>query len=302
MPDDQKPAMASVSVRWSVIAGGCAVVAVAAITGLVILAAVKKVDTLSAIALSLAIVAFMTQIMVFIAQTWSTSQLNAETRSFLAELRTRSQGTESLLNKQVDKLTDDLMGRAAAARKQASSPVEARALVRRDVERALSGSGPVADATTMVDNFRQHQYSARQMDPAETERIAKRLTTFPPVDEAQPLRETFSRLPPPAVGQLARFARDAYEVFHERTGVPGFPAAGGPTTAQKPLIDAGLLEDITKRAGVTNPLGGNMPWLKLTDKGLEVARLLLSNDPSEDESSPQHEWSSESHSPESGGG
>jgi len=138
MSNNEKADAGSVAVSWRLIAGGSAIIAIATITALIIVSAVRKVDTISVVALSLAIVAFMTQIMVFITQTWSTSRLNAETRGFLAELRTRSLGTEAMLNRQVDKLTDDLMGRAATARKQASSPAEARELVRRDVQRALS--------------------------------------------------------------------------------------------------------------------------------------------------------------------
>ena len=125
MAENDQPPSGSINISWSAVAGGSAIIGVAAITALVIVAAIKKVDTLSAVALSLAILAFMTQIMVFTTQTWSTSKLNAETRGFLAELRTRSQGTEAMLNKQVDKLTDDLMGRASTARKRTSSPAEA---------------------------------------------------------------------------------------------------------------------------------------------------------------------------------
>ena len=98
----------SVRVSLTAIAIGAGAVAAGAITALVVIAAVRKVETLTTVALALAIVAFVTQILLFIAQTWSSGHLNAETMGFLSELRTRSQGTEALLNKQIDKLTSSL--------------------------------------------------------------------------------------------------------------------------------------------------------------------------------------------------
>ena len=87
MAENNQSPSGSISISWSAVTGGSAIIGVAAITALVIVAAIKKVDTLSAVALSLAILAFMTQIMVFTTQTWSTSKLKRGDARLLGGMR-----------------------------------------------------------------------------------------------------------------------------------------------------------------------------------------------------------------------
>jgi hypothetical protein len=266
----------SVRVSLAAIAIGAGAVAAGAITALVVIAAVRKVETLTTVALALAIVAFVTQILLFIAQTWSSGHLNAETMGFLSELRTRSQGTEALLNKQIDKLTDDLMARGAAARKETRDPELTRERVRRDVAAALGSSE--LTAMSQEGAFRRHPLNPRNLPRPQLEPLAELVATFPTEDEARALLPILRALSPSAVGELMRFGRDLQDVYMQESGVPGFPADEPSSEQQKELLDKGLLEDITS-LGQGNPLGDGKPWLVLTEKGRDVARLGVGRGP-----------------------
>ena len=265
---------AALTISWAAVAGASMVIAVAAVTGLAIVAAVKKVDTLSAVALSLAIVAFMTQIVVFIAQTWSTSQLNAETRGFLEELRTRSQGSEEFLGKQVDKLTDDLMSRAAVLAKGGQPPSEARELVRRDVVRALSQTNASEGPDESLNSWIQNPYNAGRRSAKERDEVLQKLATFPPVEEGTKLAEDLRSLSPEATAEMRRYGIDLKGVTESRSGIPGFPDTAE-SRPIKELLDKGLLEDISTRPDWVSPLMFASNWFALTDPGVELARLLI---------------------------
>src|SRR4051794_12858306 len=71
--------------------------AVAAIAGLAVVATAKGADALSAIALPLAILAFLIQIVVFIAQAWQSQSVTTQTTGLLAEVQTSVRGMERLL-------------------------------------------------------------------------------------------------------------------------------------------------------------------------------------------------------------
>ncbi|MEV6816510.1 hypothetical protein [Micromonospora sp. NPDC051296] len=78
----------SLTISWRMIAFSCALLAAGSTGTLAIVVPVKDVDTLSTIALALAILAFVIQIIVFIAQSWTSGQqmlqsqaINSDTRS-----------------------------------------------------------------------------------------------------------------------------------------------------------------------------------------------------------------------------
>jgi hypothetical protein len=92
------------------------VVALGSLASLVIVAGVREADVLAVVALSLAILAFAIQIIVFMAQASSTSQqvsqaqrVNADTRALLSELQTQTRDTNAALTDQYDKLLDRLL-------------------------------------------------------------------------------------------------------------------------------------------------------------------------------------------------
>lgn len=238
------------------------VVAVASLASLVIVASLNDSEALTTVALALAIVTFIIQIVVFIAQTWTTSQLNAETRGFLEELKASAHGTERALNTQVDKLTDHLLQSFETARKRedGSSGVELRQRLREDVFDALSASqDPSAAAPDL---------SGVGPSP-DDQRVVKELLTMPDEQEGLKLVETMSGLPPLTVACLRSYAED--ELRSRQLGnEPGLEVAKDHPFSQE-AINAGLLEYVP--VGMA-PSG---LWARLTEQGRQLARLMLGN-------------------------
>jgi hypothetical protein len=111
------PGSISVPLRWVAIAGVSS--ALACLGALVVVASVKDVDTLSTVALALAILAFVIQILIYIAQAWASNEqvrdsqrINAETRGLLAELSTHARDTNEVLRDHYTKIIDKVFLRA----------------------------------------------------------------------------------------------------------------------------------------------------------------------------------------------
>jgi hypothetical protein len=262
-PHAAKAPAANVQISWRSVGIGATLVAVAAITSLVILASVKDVDALSAIALAMAIFAFVVQLLVFIAQTWTTSQINSDTRSLLEELRTRSAGTEQLLSGQVDKLTDHLMrGPSAAAAKKGDHSVS-REAVRRDVEELITASQAFG-----ADGF-PPSFEPPELAASDSEAI-DRLKTLPSKDEAAGLVARLNDLHPAAAAKLLRFAQDRRDSLPSGVfeGLPIDDAHSGPAVEE--LLERGLIEPFDRDAH---------RYARLTPEGREVSRLLIGRGP-----------------------
>ena len=94
----------SVRVPWKGIAIAATLVAIGASAVLTVIATVKGVDVLATVALSLAILAFILQIILFIAQTGASSAINSQTSTLLAEVRAKVEGISTAVNQQTDRL------------------------------------------------------------------------------------------------------------------------------------------------------------------------------------------------------
>jgi hypothetical protein len=99
--------VAKYSLSPRVLAVSASVFGVCCLAVLAVVTAVEGKDGLSTIALALAVLAFVIQIMVFIVQSQSTSQqmvrseqLNTDTRALLVEMRTSARSTESMVRGQ----------------------------------------------------------------------------------------------------------------------------------------------------------------------------------------------------------
>src|SRR6516165_11352484 len=91
---------ANLVVSWKAVAIGAITVALSSLTGLAVVATVKNADTLSVVALAVAIVAFVIQILVFIVQAAASSQqelraqeLYGSTMSALSTIAEKAEGT-----------------------------------------------------------------------------------------------------------------------------------------------------------------------------------------------------------------
>jgi hypothetical protein len=85
------------TLRWGWLATGLAIFSAACLATLIVVVAVKNIDTLSTVALALAVLAFSAQLIVTLVQGQQFGQLNADTKSALTEIRAT---TSSLLTNQ----------------------------------------------------------------------------------------------------------------------------------------------------------------------------------------------------------
>lgn len=261
MQDKQTPP--GPNVTWAQFAAAATVLAIGGLAALVIVASLKGSDALATVALSLAIIAFVTQILVFIAQTWTTSQLNAETRGFLESLKASAHGTEKAVNTQVDKLTNSLLSIVESLRKQepGSGDADLRQTVRSDVVDALVSTQATLDTVTAPDVV------APQIS-ANDQRVIDELLSIPDEEEGLELLNILRDLSPITVANIRMLADD--ELRSRQLGTePGLPlAADHPFT--KKAVDAGLAEYVLSDGDDSGD-----QWARLTDKGRQVARLML---------------------------
>lgn len=236
-------------------------VAIASLAALAIVASIDDADALSTVALALAILAFVVQIMIFIAQAWSGGQqlsqsheLNAGTMAALSELRTRASGTEQILARQVDTAMRFAFERSQVELRKRDLPPDQAA---EELEDALPDELPVA-----------------RPEVSNTDRrILERLFSFPTPEEAEDLLPHFVNLSPLAGSSLRFMAQD--ERDSRLTGVdPGVGAKSWDSPGVVELRREGLIERASDAEDEDDE-----PWVRLTPRGREVARFVLAPGP-----------------------
>ncbi len=149
---------------WRIAPGSVAVasivVALASLAALAVVASVKSADTLATVALGLAVIAFVVQLIVFIVQSQVASQQDLRAQEVygsmmgvLAELRERTQGTQTAITSINERLLEHVLGKAigeSGAPLGASSyaPEVARALSHLLTSNPGTGGGPVATVSS----------------------------------------------------------------------------------------------------------------------------------------------------------
>lgn len=108
------------AVPYGVLVVVLAVVAVAALAALVVVAAIQRSDELATVALCLAIVAFIVQVMVFVFQQSTAHEQSmraefifGETKRVLAQVQERTQGTQAAVTRLDERMLDALIAKAA---------------------------------------------------------------------------------------------------------------------------------------------------------------------------------------------
>jgi len=130
---------AAIVVPWKYVAVGASLISIAALTTVVILTATTEADTLSSVALILAVLAFVIQIIVFIAdfalnsrRDKEASGINASTQALLAAIEVKANSTNEVVKGQMAKMIDHLFEGQRLALKD-DNPASPEAEVRREV-------------------------------------------------------------------------------------------------------------------------------------------------------------------------
>ena len=223
------------------------VLALGLIAALVTVGFMKGTDALSALALTLAVIAFIAQLVIYAIQTMHSGaqlreaqQLNTQTREMISDVRARIDTTYQMVSSHNDAL-----------------------LRMSSVKMGVENDSPTAAPTSSVK-------AAIPDNPVLTGALAKyeRLRVLPPLDECVPALELLETLSSDGVSAFSLDAAGDFtaQILNAERGLPF-------TAPDAELLDAGLIERVPD----------NPSKVRLTDAGYVPARLLTSEWPPGDE-------------------
>jgi hypothetical protein len=276
----------SLNLPWPWLSAGLAVVAVAALGTAAVVAGTKNADTLSTIALALAILAFAAQLILALAQGMSGAQqvaqverVNADTQAALSALRAAS---DALLSTQRDQFGEVL--RAAIARAVpeavdstiADDEVDAGGIPSNEsLKEAIVESLDAALASRMAS---LPSTAARSSRPAPTERF-RTLASYPAEGDGAEAVDIFKGLTPWEAQRLSRFGVDAKRRAGAGRSTGIWMRQGIDLDALGPANTALRSKGLLSFEDRNHPDGKARVWADLTDRGVEVARLVTGDGP-----------------------
>jgi hypothetical protein len=250
---------ANLIISWKAVAIGATTVALAALAGLAVVATIKKADTLSVVALAVAIVAFVIQILVFIAQAAASSQqelraqeLYGSTMSILSTIEEKAEGTRRDVNTINEKMLGAILGKAISETRISTSPESADfgEVVAEKVARMATPDIIVSD------NSRNEAFPRRASD----------IYVFPTHSEVHRILPGVKDLNSTNLLALAILGQDQEQFDSGRQ-----PYAGFYVTNPDQLMEKGLIRE-------DYPPQHRGPVHVLTDDGRIAARVLLAYD------------------------
>lgn len=255
----------SIHLRWSWIAVVSTILMLLSLGALVLVATLQKVDALATIALALAVLSFVIQIGLFVADAWQRSQsetranqVNIESKSLLAEMKETSRATNELLNRQFDTVLKSLIDateRTVADTKGNDSDLRDR--LDRELRRVISG-GPAP--------------YAKQNDTAEDRAILSQYSVPLDGEELAQVRTQIAELSGPAITGLAKLARDDVATRSGEGGAHGFFESMIPGI--KDLQEHGLIETVEAPERLRRANPSDEQFYVLTAPGRVAARFL----------------------------
>ncbi|MGU3651629.1 hypothetical protein [Mycolicibacterium sp. A43C] len=286
--DGSKPPAAGFTIPWGILAVALAIFGFGSLGALAVVVSVKDVDTLSTVALALAVLSFAAQLIVTMAQGQQSAQVNASTLAALTDMRAT---TTSLLTNQRDQFNKVL---GAALRQAVPAAVE-------DVSRSETAGFSDESDTDAVERRKSELGEALQariresltsygpdqleaINSATQARLEKRaksvafrelLSTFPGQDEAQPALEILHRLSPSAIARFGEIASDTTVSTREDHAASYMQLARTPGV--QPVTDLLVSEGLLERFYEAESPGRVL--FKLTPTGMIAARLLRGRGP-----------------------
>lgn len=242
-----------------------AIIAIAALATTVVVASVRNADTLSVVALALAIIAFVVQIILYIVQQAAASSqgdraadIYAQTARALASIEEKAEGTKQALGQMNDRLLTAALTKATAeAAASTSGPFENPEVIEQVVTRARE----------IVENSNAQRFAKQREDAKPRKQrptfLARTRLSRESHNNAVEVLKGLSQL---ELSALRNLARDL--AASQRSENPD--AAGLSTVNEsKKLYEKGLVARV-------RPSWSNAPVFRLTPLGQDVAFLLMS--------------------------
>jgi hypothetical protein len=247
---------------WRSAALGCLVIAVSCVAALAVIASLKNADVLATVALALAVLAFAAQLVIAIAQGQSANQqllqserVNTETQRLLSEIRSGSNELTLTVRQQFDFVLRHALGSAVprAVKEAGLDSLQPNEIHR--LESALGASFAVPGLGYSI-------------APSSASEALDYLQTIPTEQEVGNAPEIVLSLTPLEVIALQKIAQS--EVRQLRLGTPVGVSIGESAVGSRALIKRGLIAEIPSPNS-----NDNRTWVRLTQGGREIARLIL---------------------------
>jgi hypothetical protein len=279
----QEPRQKGFVVPWGWLSLCLSILSITALGTLAVVAKKQSADTLSTIALALAILSFSAQLIIALAQAYNgvlqvsqAGQINTDTRSSLAEIRATS---NALLSTQRDQFSIVLQAALSAAIPAAVEDVISKD-DREDVDQAETdrASKDLEERLFVrLNEALSTQRSPSKLPNLRTNRkpspIYERLITYPVEQRGKELLSILDGLSAQDAALFSRSAtliRDRAQRGDRRPSV--LLRMAGKGNATKRLIDLGL---ITVTDAPPSVDGAPRSRVELTDLGIEVSSLIL---------------------------
>lgn len=274
---------------WGWLSLGLTVVAISALGTLAVIAKREGADTLSTIALALAVLSFAAQLIVSLAQAFNGTQqvaqadrVNADTRASLAAIRATS---DALLVNQREQFSEVLRAALKIAVPAAVQDVEeagaggenddSRVQVTEDSIRSLEERLSVR-INEALRNIRTQADDPSINAPRPISPTLIRMTTYPTIRRGLELLELLNNLSPQESALFTKWAtrtlRTVQQSSSSRPIIPNFVIRGPIDHDLNKLVELGLL---TLQDHFRKGEESERRLLRLTDLGIEVASLIL---------------------------
>jgi hypothetical protein len=271
----------NVEIPWLWVAAGSSTISLGALTTLVIIASVQKVDTLSTVALALAVIAFTAQLGLALwqgllaqAQAVQAERFNSETKAILAELRTSARHLSRTQSGQFDRLLESVLTVVPAAVQTvtfggARKDVPPSELAR-DITTAIKRA-----AVAEIQQVEAGEKSRGRAEQGIHESLMDFYNTYPEEKKGRELVTKLRSLDPLLAAFLGEIAAD--EISRIRFGLP-LPfriAEGGVLT--EALVKAGIAVYCDPPTTVDTD---DCRWVVLTEYGRDLIRVVVAPAPS----------------------
>ncbi|MGW4096840.1 hypothetical protein [Mycobacterium sp. NPDC004974] len=274
------------TIAWPVVTTILGTLSLALFVTVIVILTIKDVDTLSTVALALAVLSFAAQLIVTMAQAQQATQVSGETKSALADMRattasllTNQRGQfdtvlKALVRQAVPAAIEDVTSQEPTGDQAEDASALESALESRLKEAIknnwLSSAGAVSTGTEVEHNDRVRRVQR-------TAEWSNLLETWPTQDEGERVAEILRGLPIRSIQVLGGFIANVrtriqtLSVDKEPTVYVHWPEADGRPAAYQRLIDSGLIEVVSTS---TNRDRKVFERVRLTPDGVIAARLL----------------------------
>lgn len=251
------------------------VISVACLGALVVVATVKSVDTLSTVALALAVISFAAQLIVTLAQGQQSAQLNSETKAALTEMRANAASLLANQSGQFNTVLNALIGQARTAYEEATTgePGDGQSALEAGADLSQTFGSRFADALARgIVQAAQAQSSQSRQPPGPNSLAGWRvlLQSYPSREEGEPVVGILRNLSGGAMARLAELVSSSMNSLRPDRAATYQGAAGqqdeNPENQQ--LIDAGLIERIAASSATGRTI------YQFTPSGVLAARLI----------------------------